>query len=69
MGTTAEDIGRWFDEGVEEGATHMIVVCDTYDYEDYPVFVKKGQDVRKVYQGYLNGLFSIKRQEKPIRSA
>jgi len=24
----------------------MIVVCDTFDHEDYPVFVPVGQDVR-----------------------
>lgn len=46
MATSRTDISNWFDEGVSEGATHMIVVCDTYDYEDYPVFVKPGQDVR-----------------------
>jgi hypothetical protein len=40
------DISNWFDEGVSKGATHMIVVCDTWDYEDYPVFVKPGQDAR-----------------------
>lgn len=30
------------------GATHMLVVCDTYDWEDYPVYVLPGQDVHKV---------------------
>jgi hypothetical protein len=48
------DIEGWFQRGVNEGATHMIVVCDTFDHEDYPVFVKPGEDVRereKSYQG------------------
>lgn len=52
MGTTKEDIGTWFDEGVQQGATHMIVVCDTFDYEDYPVYVKPGEDVREKYEQY-----------------
>ncbi len=28
--------------------SHMLVVCDTYDYDDYPVWVKRGEDVREV---------------------
>jgi len=30
----------------------MIVVCDTFDYEDYPVFVGKDEDVRAVEKEY-----------------
>lgn len=52
MGTTKEEISTWFDEGVEQGATHMIVVCDTFDHEDYPVYVKLGEDVRETYKKY-----------------
>lgn len=40
MSTSVETLSRWFDEGVKEDAAYMIVVCDTYDYEDYPVFFK-----------------------------
>ena len=52
MATTREDIRAWLERGKTEGATHMIVACDTFDHEDYPVFVKPGQDVRKVYAEY-----------------
>ena len=41
-----EDIIGWFKRGVREGATHLIVVCDTYDHSDYPVFVEPGEDAR-----------------------
>lgn len=54
MAATKEDIVRWFDTGKEKKATHLIVVCDTYDWDDYPVYVEKGQDVYEVaakYQG------------------
>lgn len=47
MGTTIDDLKRWFQEGVEQGATHMIVVCDTFDWEDFPVYVTPEEDVRK----------------------
>lgn len=36
--TTRTEISRWFDDGVAQKATHMIVVCDTYDHEDYPAY-------------------------------
>jgi hypothetical protein len=37
--TTANDIREWFDEAKRIGSTHMIVVCDTFDHEDYPIGV------------------------------
>lgn len=52
MATSREEIGDWFDEGVQRGATHMIVVCDTLDHSDYPVYVQKGEDVRQEYSKY-----------------
>jgi hypothetical protein len=38
--------------GKEDGATHVIVVCDTFKYDDYPVFVMPDQDVREVEAEY-----------------
>ena len=36
MATTKEDISVWFDEARREGATHLLVVCDEFDYEEAP---------------------------------
>jgi hypothetical protein len=47
MATSSEDIKRWFDDGQRKNATHMIVVCDTYDHETYPVYVSPGENVRE----------------------
>ncbi len=38
MAATRSDISGWFDRGVAEGYKIMIVWCDTFDYEDYPVY-------------------------------
>lgn len=46
MATASADLARWFQEGVRQGATHMIVACDTFDYEDFPVYVMAGEDAR-----------------------
>lgn len=52
MPTTREEIKGWFKRAKDNGATHLIVVCDTFDYEDYPVEVKPDEDVRKVEAQY-----------------
>jgi hypothetical protein len=47
MATSKEDIRGWIERGKKEGATHMIVVCDTFDHSDYPVFVSLGENARE----------------------
>lgn len=47
MGTSQSQIREWLKEGKAQNATHVIIVCDTYDYEDYPVFVQRDQDPRR----------------------
>lgn len=42
--TTRSEIAEWFDDGLKFGATHLIVVCDTFDYEDYPKYVMPGEN-------------------------
>lgn len=49
MAATKQEISEWFDRGVAEDKTHMIVVCDTFDYDDYPVYVSPDEDARKTY--------------------
>lgn len=47
MATTINEISEWFDEGVKQKATHMVIVCDSFSYEDYPVFCMSEEDARK----------------------
>lgn len=50
---TRSEIRNWLNEGRDnKDITHMIVVCDTFDYNDYPVYVKKEEDVREKYSKY-----------------
>jgi len=51
MATTREDIREWLEEAKKKNATHLVVVCDTFDYGDYPVYVLQNQDVNKVVKG------------------
>jgi hypothetical protein len=52
MATTKQDIREWLEQGKGSGVTHVIVVCDTYDWTDYPVFVMEGEDVRTRMREY-----------------
>lgn len=52
MAATQQDLNYWFKQGVKEKCTHMIIVCDTFDYEDYPVYVDAGQDPHEVAKKY-----------------
>lgn len=52
MGTTKEDIKGWIKRGQDQGATHMIVVCDTFDWEDYPVYVMPAENAHEKYSQY-----------------
>jgi hypothetical protein len=51
--TTQSDIREWLDRR-KESHTHMIVVCDTFDHEDFPVFVEKGEDIHERVKYYSN---------------
>jgi hypothetical protein len=50
--TSRIEISEWFDQGKQQGATHMIVVCDTFDHDDYPVYVGAGDDFWEKYDHY-----------------
>jgi hypothetical protein len=65
--TTRNEIEQWFDEGASDNFDRMIIVCDTFDYEDFPVFAtendfwikyrnSKNQPMQKIMEVYnLNG--------------
>jgi hypothetical protein len=43
--TTRQTIEDWLKRADSKNATHVIVVCDSFDHEDYPVFVAQGEDI------------------------
>ena len=71
MAATRNDIKRWLAEARAQGATHMIVVCDTYDWEDFPVYVRPEEDVREVEKRMLapNGSQTTFNNGSPVTSA
>lgn len=55
MGASAVDILGWFNAGRADKCTHLIVVCDTFDHDDYPVYVHKDDDFYTIYDRYTGG--------------
>ncbi len=51
-GASKFQIRKWLNNGMTMEATHVIVVCDTFDWSDYPVYVMAGQDARKLKEEY-----------------
>ncbi|MCK9437416.1 MAG: hypothetical protein M0Q12_09430 [Synergistaceae bacterium] len=52
MAASRQTIEKWFKAGLAQEASHMIVVCDTYDWTDYPVYVSQGQDPKGIKLHY-----------------
>ncbi len=52
--TTTATLSEWFEEGVCVGEDYMIVVCDTFNHEDYPVYCGYDEILDK-YQEYSSG--------------
>lgn len=48
MAARYNEIDKWFDDGKEAGAEYMVVVTDTFDYEDHPVYCSSKLDVVRV---------------------
>lgn len=50
---TSYGIGKWLLAAREEGATHLVVVCDEFDHADYPVKVMPGESIHETTARYL----------------
>lgn len=68
MSTSKFEISQWFDQGVAKGATHMVVVCDTYDHEDYPVYVLPTEDVHAVEAQYRKASMQVVMEVYDLRA-
>lgn len=59
MAATKEEIRSWLNRAKNGGwknrpITHVIVVCDTFDWDDYPVYVYEGQDINEEIYNFNN---------------
>ena len=52
MAADMKAIQSWVEEAAAEGARWLIVACDTFDHEDYPVAVNPDEDFWEKYDHY-----------------
>lgn len=52
MTTTMNDIREWIDGYDKDKYSHVIIVSDSFEYEEYPVAVKIGEDVKSTISEY-----------------
>jgi len=45
MAASRQDVDRWIETAKEMGATHIISVCDSFSYDDYPVYVMPNENL------------------------
>lgn len=43
---TSNDLMRWFKKGVEDKQRWMVIICDTFDYGDYPCYFTDSEKKR-----------------------
>lgn len=48
-----KEIERWKEQATSD-KTHLIIVTDTFDYEEYPVYVDKTEQLEEVKKKYDN---------------
>lgn len=70
MATSAEDIKGWWKRAKKEGARYMVVVCDTFDYYDYPVNCASVELAKLVVTqpGDMQRVMEVYDMSKPFRS-
>ncbi|MEK3955951.1 hypothetical protein [Psychrobacillus sp. FSL K6-1464] len=52
MASSREEIKGWLERGLEQRSTHVIIAVDTWDHEDYPVYVHASESVREKADSY-----------------
>ena len=67
MDINSPHIKGWIEVAKRRGATHIINVCDTFDCEDYPVYVmpkdnlnEKLGESRDADMQTINGIIDVK---------
>jgi len=50
------DIVRWTNEGNRLGATHLIVMCDEFDFTYYPKYVMIGENLQDKIKAFCTSM-------------
>lgn len=59
MTASKAEIDRWIARALEMGATHIISVCDTFDYEDYPAYIMPSDRLEEMLEHYRSAPMQV----------
>ncbi|KKM82799.1 hypothetical protein LCGC14_1315970 [marine sediment metagenome] len=79
MSASEKEIKGWIEEAQRQKSSHLLIITDTFDYDNYPVFAHGKKDCMKKIEEYndinmqkveevYNMRRSIKKQFKENRS-
>jgi len=54
MTASREDVDRWKEYAKRNNIPYIISVCDTFDYDDYPVYCKDEEELKEKSNYYEN---------------
>lgn len=54
MQISEEIANQWLAEAKRRDATHLLIVCDTFKGDEYPVYVGSNENFRDVWRHYHN---------------
>lgn len=68
--TTRDEIQRYFEAGASQGRSHLLMVCDTYDHDDYPVYTDTEEQARRYVEspGPLQRVMEVYNLSKDMAS-
>ena len=55
MAATRQDVDCWIESAKKNGSKYIISVCDTFDWDDYPVYCKDETNLKERYPEF-NGV-------------
>lgn len=59
MSYSKHDIESAVRIGQMKGATHTLIVCDSFDHEDYSVHVMPGEDIHAAIHKYSSNMQTV----------
>ena len=54
MAASREDVDRWIVQAKKDKMKYIISVCDTFDWDDYPVYCKNEKELEEKRVEYSN---------------
>lgn len=54
MVTTQAEVNSWIEEGKSLNMKYIVVVCDCFDYSDFPIYCKNADRKDAVVKEYNN---------------